>query len=97
MNSTSLLYVRTSLQLTLTKQQDRYMPAQIACVGAGPRTRLNQKIQSVCNAGNPKGYFFLSCFGLKTGIDFASFGLESGMVFEESTIVHHCIRRFNSK
>ena len=44
MNSTSLLYVRTSLQLTLTKQQGRYVPAQIACVGAGPRTRLNQKI-----------------------------------------------------
>ena len=25
---------------------------------------------------------FLRCFGLKTGIHFAHFGLESGMVFE---------------
>ena len=28
---------------------------------------------------------FLSGFGLKTGIDFAHFGLESGMVFERRT------------
>ena len=28
---------------------------------------------------------FLRLFGLKTGIDFAHFGLESGMVFERTT------------
>ena len=28
---------------------------------------------------------FLSCFGLKTGIHFTHFGLESGMVFEGAT------------
>ena len=28
---------------------------------------------------------FLRCFGLKTGINFVYFGLESGMVFEGST------------
>ena len=29
---------------------------------------------------------FLRRFGLKTGIHFAHFGLESGMVFEETTV-----------
>ena len=28
---------------------------------------------------------FLSCFGLKTGIHFTHFGLESGMIFEGAT------------
>ena len=28
---------------------------------------------------------FLQCFGLKTGIHYAQFGMESGMVFEGST------------
>ena len=31
---------------------------------------------------------FLRCFGLKTGIHFAHFGLESGMVFEGTTGVY---------
>ena len=35
--------------------------------------------------------------GLKTGINFAHFGLESGMVFEETTGVYERIHRFNSK
>ena len=40
---------------------------------------------------------FLHCFGLKTGIHFANFGLESGMVFEGTTGVYERIYRFNSK
>ena len=32
----------------------------------------------------PQRVGFLCPFGLKTGIDFAHFGLESGMVFEET-------------
>ena len=36
-------------------------------------------------------------FGLKTGIDFAHFGLESDMVYEGTTVVCQCVRRFNSK
>ena len=40
---------------------------------------------------------FESSFGLKTGIDFAHFGLELGMVFEETTGVYERIYRFNSK
>ena len=40
---------------------------------------------------------FLRCFGLKTGIHFAHFGLESGMVFEGITGVYERIYCFNSK
>ena len=36
-------------------------------------------------------------FGLKTGIDPAHFGLELGMVFEETTGVYERIYCFNSK
>ena len=35
--------------------------------------------------------------GLKTGIDFAHFGLESAMAFKGTTEVDECIVRFNSK
>ena len=41
--------------------------------------------------------WFLRSLGLKTGIDFAQFGLESGMVFEGTTGVYERIYRFNSK
>ena len=40
---------------------------------------------------------FLRRFGLKTGINFAHFGLESGMVFEGTTGVYERIYRFNFK
>ena len=42
---------------------------------------------------------FLRLFGQKTGIDFAHFGLESGMVFERNYVigVYERIYRFNSK
>ena len=36
----------------------------------------------------PKGYGFFCRFGLKTGIDFAHFGLESGMVYEGFTVAY---------
>ena len=36
-------------------------------------------------------------FGLKTGILFAHFGLESGMVFERTTRLYERLYRFNSK
>ena len=41
--------------------------------------------------------WFLRRFGLKTGIDFAHFGLESGMVFDRTTGVYESIYSFNSK
>ena len=45
----------------------------------------------------PQRVWFLRRFGLKTSIDFAHFGLELGMVFEETTGVYERIYRFSSK
>ena len=44
----------------------------------------------------PFGVGCLRLFGLKTGTDYAHFGLESGMVFEGTTGVYERIYRFNS-
>ena len=38
-----------------------------------------------CRYVQPQKVGFLPGFGLKTGIDFAHFGLELGMIFEETT------------
>ena len=40
---------------------------------------------------------FLPRFGVKTGIHFAHFGLESGMVFKGTTGVYERFYRFSSK
>ena len=40
---------------------------------------------------------FLRRFGLKTGLRFSHFGLESGMVFEGTTGMYERSYRFNSK
>ena len=45
----------------------------------------------------PQRVGFLRRFGLKTGINFAHFGLESSMVFEGTTEAYERIYRFNSK
>ena len=45
----------------------------------------------------PKRVGFLTPFGLKTGIDFAHFGLELGMVFEGTTGVYERMYGFNCK
>ena len=45
----------------------------------------------------PLRVWFLCHFGLKMGIEFAHFGLESGMVFEGITGVHERICPINSK
>ena len=50
-----------------------------------------------CRYVPPQRVGFLHLFGLKTGIDFAHFGLELGMVFEGTAGVYDCIYRFNSK
>ena len=46
---------------------------------------------------HPQRVGFLRCFGLKTGVDFAHIGLESGMVYKGTTVVCQRVRRFNSK
>ena len=50
----------------------------------------------ICLVGmcRPKGYGFLRRFGLKAGIDFTYFGLNSGTVFEG---MHERICHFNSE
>ena len=45
----------------------------------------------------PHRVALLRRFGLKTGIHFAHFGLESSMVFDGTTGVYERIYRFNSK
>ena len=50
-----------------------------------------------CRYVSPQRIRFLLCCGLKLGIGFAPFGLELGMVFEESMGVCECICCFNSK
>ena len=45
----------------------------------------------------PHGVGFLRRFGLKTGIHFAHFGLDLGMVFEGLPGVYERIYPFNSK
>ena len=45
----------------------------------------------------PQKVWFLGLFRLKTGIHFAHFGLESGMVFKGTAGVYERVYRFNSK
>ena len=45
----------------------------------------------------PRQVGFLRRFGLKTGVHFSHFGMESGMVFEGTTGAYERIYRFNSK
>ena len=45
----------------------------------------------------PKGWGFLHHFGLKTGIHSVYFGLESGLVLEESTGVFELIYRLSKE
>ena len=45
----------------------------------------------------PSTLLLLRRFCVKTGIHFARFGLESGVVFEGTTRVYERIYRFNSK
>ena len=46
---------------------------------------------------SPESVEFLRRFRLQTVIDFARFGLETGVVFEGTTEVYERIYRFNSK
>ena len=45
----------------------------------------------------PQRIWFLGLFGLKTGMDFARFGLESGIVFMGTTGAYGHINPFNFK
>ena len=45
----------------------------------------------------PQRVWFLSRFGLKTGIDFDHYGLKSGMVYKETTGAYKRICLFSAK
>ena len=51
----------------------------------------------MCHPKGPQRVEFLRCSGLKTGMDFAHFGLLSGVVFEGTMGVNERIYPFNSK
>ena len=61
--------------------------------GGGGGTPLYKPYRYV----QPQRIRFLSLCSLNSGIHFVHFGLESGVVFEESTEVYERIHRFNSK
>ena len=50
-----------------------------------------------CGYVRPQRVGFLRCFGLKTGICFAHFGLESSMGFHGTAEVYERFYRFNCK
>ena len=60
--------------------------------GGGRRGRSDGKIE---DCKKSKGFW--AVLVKKKGIDFVQFGLESDMVFEETTGVYERIYRFNSK
>ena len=61
--------------------------------GGGARTPLYKLYRYV----PPQRVWFLSRFGLKTGIDFDHYGLKSGMVYKGTTGAYKRICLFNSK
>ena len=62
------------------------------CPGGG-----DTPLYKLCRYVPPHWVGFLRRFGLKTGINFAHFGLESGMVFEGLPGVYERIYPFNSR
>ena len=61
--------------------------------GGGGGTPLNKLYRYV----PPQRVGFMRSFGLETSIDFAYFGLESGVVFDRTTRVCERIYHFSSK
>ena len=68
------------------------------------RTRINSRggggripLYKLYRYVPPQRVWFLSRFGLKTGIDFDNYGLKSGMVFKGTTGAYKRICLFNSK
>ena len=67
-----------------------YSPSSVSARGGTPLYKLYRYVL-------PQRVWFLSCFGLKTGIDFDHYGLKSGVVFKGTTGAYKCICLFNSK
>ena len=45
---------------------------------------------NISHIGVPQRVWFLHCYGLKMGIEFAHFGLESRIVLEGTRVVQGC-------
>ena len=86
------IYNRKRFQQT-TMWKNVTSKANCSIPGGGGSTPLYKPYRYV----PPHRVGFLRRFGLKTGINFAHFGLESGMVFEGTTRVYERVYRFNSK
>ena len=70
-------------------QNDKQLKAiSLAEVGAGGGGRGDNPFSKPYRYVLPQSVWFLRRCGLKTGIDFAHFGLESGMVFEGTKEVY---------
>ena len=86
--------------MEIEQKQNGYGKVSLACLythftselfrGGTPLYKLYRYVP-------PHRVGFLHCFGLKTGIHFAHFGLESGMVFGGTTGRYQRIYRFNSE
>ena len=64
------------LFISMVQKTHRLLLKRSGCGGGGGVLRLSKPNRNV----PPHRVGFLSCFGLKTGIHFTHFGLESGMV-----------------
>ena len=78
--------------LSLQFQWDTEVFQFLSCPGGGGDTPLYKLYRYV----PPQRIWFLSRFGLKTGIDFDHYGLKLGMVFKGTTGAYKRICPFNS-
>ena len=69
------------LFISMVQKTHRLLLKRSGWGGGGGVLPLNKPNRNV----PPHRVGFLSCFGLKTGIHFTHFGLESGMIFEGAT------------
>ena len=89
------------------KKTEEYQLFKIVCSTNSYKLSTGTRFRVLSRGGTPlyKTYRYvplqrvgsLRRFGLKTGIDFAHFGLESGMIYEGTTGVYERIYRFSSK
>ena len=82
--------IRCTVYLSFSPQVMKFEPVPRYTGGSTPLYKPYRYVP-------PHRVGVLRRFGLKTGIHFAHFDLESGMVFEGATGVYERIYRFNSK
>ena len=91
-NNTGTKFVGTSFKLRKKIRKFRFVQTFPRGGGEGgtPLYKLYRYVP-------PQRVWFLSRFGLKTGIEFDHYGLKSGMVFKGTTGAYKRICLFNSK